>query len=166
MNKYLVAVFSVLHLLPHAAGISPIGAIAIYAGAVGNRKTAWLAPLIPMLIRDIYVGFYDIRTMVSVYVGMVSSVWIGQAILSHKRTLSRYLSAYIAGAVAFYLVANCASWYVEMQTPTVADILTYYQNGLPYLVIGILANIGFGTAMFALHSWLLRGAPRGDAIAR
>ena len=45
-----------LHLMPHPFGVSPIGGAALYAGAYGNPRVAWLVPLIPLFVGDLFGG--------------------------------------------------------------------------------------------------------------
>ena len=166
MNKYLLLGFSALHLFPHPMGVSPVGAIAIYAGALGDRRLAWLVPLIPMLLKDSSIGFYDSGAMASVYGGTILSVFMGQAILSQKRSFFRYIAAFVGGASVFFFVANCGIFYSGGNAIQLTALFAYYQNGLPHWGIGVLANIGFGLSLFALHARLSHHEVRVEAISR
>ena len=73
MNKILFFLVSAAHLLPHPFGVSPVGAAAIYAGAYVSPKRMWLYPIIPLLIADVFGGFYDLTVMAFVYAGFALS---------------------------------------------------------------------------------------------
>lgn len=58
----LVAFGVMMRVLPHPANFAPIGAIAIFAGAVLPRKTALWIPLGAMVVSDAIIGFYSLMS--------------------------------------------------------------------------------------------------------
>ena len=63
-----VALFSIaLRLLPHLPNIAPIGAFAVITGLVASKKSRLFIPLFILFISDIFVGFYSLPMMASVY---------------------------------------------------------------------------------------------------
>src|SRR6185369_10742491 len=55
----LIAFGVIMRLLPHPANLAPVGAIALFAGAVLPRKLAWWLPLGIMVVSDLFLGAYD-----------------------------------------------------------------------------------------------------------
>jgi hypothetical protein len=56
----LILVGTILRLLPHAANVAPIGAIALLAGTLLPKKVAWLIPVVTMLITDSILGWHSL----------------------------------------------------------------------------------------------------------
>ena len=154
MNKILLVLVTVLHLIPHPFGVSPIGATALYGGAYAHRRIVWIVPLIPLLLGDLIGGFYNITVMIFVYAGFALSSVIGRVVLAPRRNIRRYAVAIGAAALIFFLVSNFAVWLVGMYPPTIAGLLQCYINGLPYLGTALLADAVFCFVLFGLHSKL------------
>ena len=156
MNKLLLALVTVLHLIPHPFGVSPIGGTALYAGAYGNLRVAWLVPLIPLFVGDLFGGFYDVTVMAFVYSGFALSALIGRLLLVGQRNTRCFALAVVSAAVVFFLVSNFSIWLVGMYPPTVAGLLSCYVNGLPYLGTAIIADAVYCLLLFGAHTLIER----------
>ena len=159
MNRTLLALVSILHLLPHPFGVSPLGGAALYAGAYGNPRIAWLVPLIPLFAGDLLIGFYDPTVMLFVYAGFAISAAIGRLVLAARRSPWRFAAAIPAAAVSFYLVSNFSIWLVGMYPPTASGLVSCYVNGLPYLGIAVLADAAYCLLLFGGHALIGSGRP-------
>ncbi len=157
MNKLLLAMLTALHLMPHPFGVSPIGGAALYAGAYGNPRVAWLVPLIPLFVGDLFGGFYDVTVMAFVYSGFALSALLGRLVLFGRRNTRRRLAAaVISAAVVFFLVSNFSIWIVGMYPPTIAGLVSCYVNALPYLGTAILADAVYCLLLFGAHTMIER----------
>lgn len=156
MNKPLVALTSLWHFVPGPFGASPIGSIALYAGAYGDARTAWLTPLVPLLIGDLLSGFYDVRVMAFVYLGFALSAVVGRLFLSARRNVRRFALAIVSAAVVFYLVSNFSMWLVGFYPHTTAGLASCYVNGLPYLLGSVIADSVYCVLLFGAHAMLER----------
>lgn len=152
MNRLLVALVSVAHFLPHPAGVSPIGALAVYSGANGPKYTAWLVPLMPLFVSHLIFGFYEPVVLVSVYVGFALCTVVARLALRRKRTLLRFGGAITAQAIVFFLVSNFGNWLAFWQPLTAAGLLQCYINGLPYLAVAVLTDAVYCFVLFGLHA--------------
>lgn len=150
MNKFLIMLATVIHLVPHPFGVSPVGASAIYAGAYADRRFAWMVPLIPLLVGNLVYGFYEPIVLIFVYAGFMLSSVAGR-LLSNKQDVLRLGAASVCGALIFFLVSNYSIWLVGMYPQTSAGLLQCYANGLPYLGAATAANFGFGILLFGAH---------------
>ena len=100
MNKLLLVLVTAVHLIPHSFGVSPIGATALYAGAYGKLRIAWLVPLMPLFIGDVFGGFYDLTVMAFVYAGFALSALIGRLLLAAHRNSRRFALAVVSAEPA------------------------------------------------------------------
>ena len=156
MNRFILALATIAHLVPHPFGVSSVGATALYAGAYGNKKTSWAIPMLPLLIGNAIFGFYDFRVLAFVYAGFALSTLAGRYLLSKEHNYWRYGSAVAIRATIFFVVSNFAIWLVGMYPPTFAGLVQCYVNGLPYLGQAAIADAAFCFVLFGLHNWIAR----------
>ena len=74
----LIVLAAALRLAPHPWNFTPVGAIALFSGAmVRDRRLAFLFPLLVMLATDAFIGFHKLSPLV--YASFLLSVLIGRA---------------------------------------------------------------------------------------
>jgi len=156
MNKIVVVIATALHLVPHPFGVSPVGAMALYAGALGAPRSGWAVPMLPLFGAGLLFGFYDPVVMAFVFGGIALSTFAGRWLLRGERGYRRFAAAILLGATVFFLVSNFAVWLVGMYPPTLAGLVACYVNGLPYLGQAMLVDAAFCFVLFGLHAALHR----------
>lgn len=154
MNRLLTVLASLLHLVPHPFGVSPVGALALYAGAYGSNRLSWCVPLVPLGLAALVSGFYSPIVMLFVFAGFAISTLTGRLLLRQSRSYYRFGSAILLGASAFFLVSNFSIWLVGFYPQTFQGLLQCYVNGLPYLLQAILADAAYCFVLFGMHSLL------------
>lgn len=156
MKKLLVALVSLLHLVPHPFGVSPIGATALYAGAYAPGRIAWLIPLLPLTLAAMLFGFYDPLVMAFVFAGFALATFAGRWLLRGQRSYGRFGAAIGLGATIFFLVSNFSIWLAGMYPATLAGLVQCYVNGFPYLLQAMLADAAYCFVLFGLHALIER----------
>jgi len=151
MKKLLVGLVTVLHLIPHPFGVSPVGATALYAGAYGSNRSSWAVPLLPLFVAALLFGFYEPVVMAFVFAGFALSTFAGRWLLRGKRNYKSFGGAVALGATIFYVVSNFSNWLVGYYPPTMAGLIQCYVNGLPYLGQAVLADAAYCFVLFGLH---------------
>jgi len=165
MKKLLIGLVTVLHLIPHPFGVSPIGATALYAGAYGRNGTSWMIPLLPLLIAGFVFGFYEPVVMIFVLAGFSLTTFAGRWLLRGDRSLGKFGGAVVAGATIFFLVSNLGNWLVFMQPLTLDSLILCYVKGLPFFGQAMLADAAYCFVIFGLHNAIDRYEPAA-AFAR
>ena len=142
----MIALAAALRVLPHPWNFTPVGAMALFSGAViKNRRGAFLFPLLALFVGDIFVGFHKLMPLV--YASFLVDVALGYWIRNH-RTLSRIGGITLLGAIQFFLVTNFGVWaFLEGWTHTLAGLLACYVAGLP-LLLNTLAGDAFYATLF------------------
>lgn len=156
MKKIVIAVATLIHLLPHAFGVSSVGALALYGGAFGKPRTSWLVPMLPLALGLLVTGLYVPVVLAFVFAGYALSTLAGRWFLRQARSLGRFGLAVGTGALIFYAVSNFAMWLVGYYPPTLAGLVQCYVNGLPFLGVAALADAAYSFVLFGLHAWLAR----------
>ena len=163
MNRFVIALAWALHALPHPFGMSTIGATALYAGAYGNRATAWLIPLAPVALGSMFVSHYPSIVMLCVLGGFALATAIGRYMLRRRRSAPRFALAIIGGATTFFLVSNLGVWLAGYYPGTPAGLVACYIAGLPFLGLSLLADTMYTALLFGLHALAGTGV-RGSRV--
>src|SRR5437764_10294569 len=104
----IVVLAAILRVLPHPWNLTPIGAMALFSGAMfRNRWVAFLLPLASLFAGDLFVGFH--KLMFVVYASFAVSIAIGRWLAQTKSVL-RIGGAVLLGALQFFVVTNFAMW--------------------------------------------------------
>jgi hypothetical protein len=127
----IIALAAALRIAPHPWNFTPVGAMALFSGAViKNRRLAFVVPLLALFVGDIFIGFH--RLMPIVYASFLLSVAIGFW-LRDRRTAGRISAATLLGAIQFFLVTNFAVWAFGLTYPrTGAGLVACYVAGIPF----------------------------------
>lgn len=139
----MIALAAAVRVVQHPWNFTPIGAMALFAGAVvRDRRLAFLFPLLALFVGDIFVGFH--KLMPVVYASFGINIAIGFW-LRERRTIGRIGLATFAGALQFFLVTNLGVWaYFDTFPKTAAGLAACYLSGLP-----LFRNMLGGDAIYA-----------------
>ena len=127
----IIALAAALRIAPHPWNFTPVGAMALFSGAIiRNRRLAFLFPILALFAGDIFVGFH--KLMPVVYASFLVSVTIGFW-LRDRRTVGRIGLATLLGAIQFFIVTNFAVWAFGLSYPrSSAGLLACYIAGIPF----------------------------------
>jgi len=125
----LIALAAALRIAPHPWNFTPVGAMALFSGAVlKDRRLALLFPLVALFAGDLFVGFH--RLIPIVYSSFLLSVLIGR-LLENRRTVLRIGIATLLGSSQFFLFTNFAVWWLLNSYPkTASGLAACYLAGL------------------------------------
>jgi hypothetical protein len=139
----MIILFAVVRIIPHPWNFTPIGAMALFSGAMfRDRRAAFLFPLVALFAGDLFIGLH--RLIPVVYASFLLSVLIGTW-LANRRSILRIGGAVFLGALQFFLVTNFAVWQLFGTYPhTPAGLAACYIAGLP-----LFGNTLSGDALYA-----------------
>jgi len=162
----IIALAAALRIAPHPWNFTPVGAMALFSGAViKNRRLAFVVPLLALFLGDIFIGFH--KLMPIVYASFLLSVAIGFW-LRDRRTAGRISAATLLGAIQFFLVTNFAVWAFGLTYPrTSAGLVACYVAGIPFFwntLAGdaVYAVLFFGTFALAERLFPALNEPAPD----
>jgi uncharacterized protein DUF6580 len=151
----MIILAAVVRIVPHPWNFTPIGAMALFSGAIfRDRRVAFVFPLVALFAGDLFVGLH--RLMPVVYASFLLSVFIGTW-LGNRRGIFRIGGAVVLGALQFFLITNFAVWQLFGTYPhTPAGLAACYIAGLPFFgnaLAGdaLYATLFFGTFALAEH---------------
>lgn len=143
----LIVLSAVLRIVPHPWNLTPVGAMALFSGAMfRNRWIALLLPLASLFAGDVFVGFH--KLMLIVYASFAISVAIGRW-LAEKRSAARIGGAVFLGAAQFFVVTNFATWAVGGFYPkTAAGLMSCFVAGVPYFWNTLVGDALYACVLF------------------
>ena len=158
----IIGLAALSRLLPHPPNVTPIAAIALFAGAhFCNRKAAFLLPIAAMFLSDLVLGFavYGgalLKSQPVVYFCMLMAVVIGRLIRNNGSAL-KIASATLGNAVMFYLVTNFAVWVWGALYPrTWGGLIACYTAAIPFFRNSLIGDITFVAVLFGGFAVLQR----------
>lgn len=152
----LVAFGVLSRLLPHAWNMTPVTAIALFAGAYLGRRAAFLLPLAVLFISDAVIGFYAVPIMFAVYgsfalIGVMGSRW---CVTGNFRLM---LPASISSSLFFFFTTNWAVWqFGTMYAHDASGLLQSYMMALPFLRNMLAGDLFYTTVLFGSCAIALR----------
>lgn len=139
-----------LRLVPHPADFAPIGAIAIFGGAMLPRKLAVWVPLLAMVVSDAIIGFYDIMPIIwgcYALIALASIFWL------KRPTLLRGAVLTVSASVFFFVVSNFAVWVSSgMYAHTWSGLAECYTMALPFFRNTVLSDLIYTAAFFGVFA--------------
>lgn len=150
--------------LPHPANFAPIGGIAIFSGLYLPKKWALALPLAAMFFSDLFIGFYSLPIMFSVYAGFIIMGIIGLMARQNKK-LSAILGGAILGSVIFYLITNGAVWaFGSLYPHTAAGLLESYYLAIPFFRNSLLGDLFYTGVLVGAYEAVLLWQTRQPAV--
>ena len=143
----LILLAAALRIAPHPWNFTPVGAMALFSGAVlRDRRLAFFFPLLALFLGDIFIGFH--KLMFVVYASFLINVAIGLW-LRDRRTITRISLATLLGAIQFFIVTNFAVWALGNFYPrTVAGLATCYVAGVPFFWNTLAGDAFYAALLF------------------
>jgi hypothetical protein len=148
----LIAVAVLGRLIPHTWNFTPIVGVAMFAGAYLGKKYAFTVPLIAMFVSDIFIGFYDWKMMLVVYLSFALSGTIGIWVGKRKFSTSRLLLSSIGASTLFYIVTNTAVWaFGTMYSSGLEGLATSLVAGIPFFRNMLVGDVWFSFVLFGTY---------------
>jgi hypothetical protein len=143
----LIAIAAALRVVPHPWNFTPVGAMALFSGAIlKDRRLAFVVPLVALFAGDIFIGFH--KLMPIVYASFLVNVAIGFW-LRNRRTVARISATTLIGAIQFFLVTNFAVWAFGLSYPrTGAGLAACYVAGIPFFWNTLAGDAAYAALFF------------------
>jgi hypothetical protein len=154
----LIVLAAALRIAPHPWNFAPVGAMALFSGAVlKDRRLAFLFPLVALFAGDAFIGFHKLIPIV--YASFLVNVAIGLW-LRDGRTVSRISLATLLGAIQFFIITNFAVWQFLGGFPhNVPGLLACYLAGLPLFWNTLAGDAFYATLLFGGYALAERTIP-------
>lgn len=160
----MIVLGAALRVVPHPWNFTPIGAMALFSGAlVRDRRLAFAFPLFTLIASDVFIGFNILEPLV--YVSFLVNVLTGLWLL-RRRTPVRIGAATLLGAIQFFLLTNFGVWMLLNSYPkTAAGLLSCYVAGVPLFWNTLAGDALFATLLFGGYALAEHYIPRSHESA-
>ena len=135
-------------LLPHPPNFSPIGALALFGGAMlPSRWLGLLLPLSAMLISDLVLGFHNM--IASVYLSFGLTVAIG-FVMGSDIKLGKVVLASLSASVLFFLITNFHMWMVadSFYARNWQGLMACYTAAIPFFRNSVISDLFYSAILF------------------
>ncbi|MDD2657003.1 MAG: hypothetical protein PHQ18_05575 [Patescibacteria group bacterium] len=146
-KKHLILIITMiivgftLRLLPHPANFAPIMALALFSGLYLPHRLNVIIPVVAMLISDIFLGFYSLPIMFSVYASFILATVLGTWLKKHKN-IGNVILTIFAGSTLFFLVTNFSVWtFGTMYSHNFVGLMQSYYMALPFFRNSLMGDI-------------------------
>src|SRR5258707_2535976 len=154
----LILLAAALRIAPHPWNFPPVGAMALFSGAVlRHRRLAFFFPLLALFLGDIFIGFHKLIPVV--YVSFLVNVAIGLW-LRDRRTVVPITLATLLGAIQFFIVTNFAVWQFLSGFPhTASGLVACYLAGIPFFWNTLAGDAVYAALLFGAYALAERFLP-------
>jgi hypothetical protein len=154
----LILLAAALRIAPHPWNFTPVGAMALFSGAVlRDRRLAFFFPLLALFLGDIFIGFHKLIPIV--YASFLINVAIGLW-LRDRRTIARITLATLLGAIQFFIVTNFAVWQFLKGFPhTASGLAACYIAGIPFFWNTLAGDAVYAALLFGGYALAERMLP-------
>lgn len=143
----MIVFAAVVRVVPHPWNLAPVGAMALFSGAVvRNRVMAFLLPLLALAAGDAFIGFHKLIPIV--YASFLISVAIGFW-LRENRTVLRLGGAVLLGALQFFVITNFGVWLLlGAYAKTFIGLGACYFAGVPFFWNTLASDAAYSALLF------------------
>jgi hypothetical protein len=156
----LVALATVMRIVPHPWNLTPVGAVALFSGACFDRKRwSFFVPLVAMFIGDTVIGYHSL--MPAIYATFALIVCIGFLLREKRDSPAAVAAGAVASSTIFYLVTNFAVWRTLGTYPqTLSGLMACYLAGIPFYGTMLAGDVLYSALLFATFVWAERRIPQ------
>ncbi len=149
----LIAAGALLRIVPHPWNFAPIGAIALFGGALLPGVLGPAIPLAALALSDAALGFYP--GAVWVYGSYVLIAFLGRR-LTARRTTPRVVAYSLVASLVFYLVTNFGEWLGPLYPHTPGGLWTSYVAAIPFFRNTVVSDLAYSLALFGIYGHAAR----------
>ena len=161
---------SALRLIPHFPNFSPIGAMAIFAGAYFGRKwTSFIVPLTALFVSDLAINFMYLHKFVLfndvaawIYGAFILNVFISSLFIK-KVKASTVTIASIVCSVSFFIITNFGVWalpsFLNIYPHTQAGLIACYSAAIPFFWSTVAGDLFYSALMFSIFEFAQKRFP-------
>mgnify|MGYP005844974957 CR=1 FL=1 len=149
----ILALFTLFwRILPHEWNMTPLFALALFAGARLPTAAQRLGlPLLVMVLSDLWLGGHP--TLLFVYLGVVAAVWLGSRM--QQAGLLHHAGFALAASTLFFVISNFGVWLVAgLYPPTLEGLLACYTLAIPFFFKAAAGDLFFVMVFYALFHGL------------
>lgn len=155
----LIAVAIVSRTILHVPNFAAMAAIGLFSGFFFRGIISYIIPLVAVFISDLFIGFYELPTMIFVYLAWMFPVLLGKWNLQFKgirRILSNTFSItfrVLLASLSFFIISNLGVWlFSGMYLKTFNGLVECYILAIPFFRMTIMGDLLFSGIIFGSYN--------------
>ncbi|MFT5723577.1 MAG: hypothetical protein ACI9JN_000691 [Bacteroidia bacterium] len=172
----VIALLSLSRLAITIPNLEPIGAAALFGGALLSSKyLRFLVPLLALFMGDLviaiirpeYAAHLFSPTFIAIYLAFAATVLIGKQVIGANPKMKNVLGGAVLSSVIFFIVTNFAVWadpMFAMYPKNAAGLWACYMAGLPFYKMTIVSNVVVSAVVFGVYVWYRKQVAVKQAI--
>lgn len=158
----LIAFGVIMRLVPHPANLAPVGAIALFAGAILPRKLSWWLPLGIMVVSDLILGAYN--GIIFTWAGFLLVTLFGMTLKNTSNWLRVPFGA-LGASVIFFVVSNFGVWLQgQMYAHSWAGLVLCYEMALPFFRNTFVGDLIYSGLLFGVYALAIKFVPQPKTV--
>jgi hypothetical protein len=137
-------------VLIHIPNFSPVIALALFGGAMLNRKTAVILPVALLAATDIILGLHN--TMPFTWGSIIIIAVLGRLLSEHKNVKNIALFS-VVSAVIFFIITNLGCW-ITMYPLNLAGLQQCFIAALPFFNSTLVSTLIYSAVLFGGYAML------------
>lgn len=150
----VILVFALLRIWITVPNVSPVAALALFGGAMFNRKSlGFIMPLAVLALSDAFIGFYSVILMSFVYGSVLLIALMSRKMIRRNPEFKNVIFASIASSALFFIITNFGVWAEGLIYPrTLSGLADCFVMGLPFFRYELLGTLAFSTVFFGVYA--------------
>lgn len=140
-----ILIAAAARILPHPPNVAPIAGLALFSGALINKKWGFVLPLGAMLISDLIIGLHPF--IIWVYGSFYLIFLLGRYLQSFSFKNLALIT--LLSSTLFYVVTNFGVWAMfDMYPKTLSGLLDCYVQAIPFFRNTLIGDFIFSFGFF------------------
>ena len=156
---FLIGFDVVARVLPHAPGVWPVAASALFAGRM--LRWLWLSLIVPVgavALSNVFMPGDHWAVLLTVSAALCVPALLGMLVRRWSGAAPT-VAAMIASSLVFFMMTNFAVWVFDAMYPTTMEgLVQCYVAALPFLDRTVLGDLAWAGAFFG-GAWLVQHGP-------
>lgn len=157
----LILAAVIFRIIPHPFNITPIIAVALFAGAkFKDKKWAIIIPIASLFISDVilsYVNHYELlhSTILFTYGSVLLIILLGRLLNNDKLNISKTIGLSLLSSLLFFLISNFGVWlFGNLYTLDIAGLAKCYIMAIPFNKFSWAGDLFFVFALFGIYEFI------------
>ena len=151
----LIGLILILRMIPHPANFAPVTAVALFSGFFFGKKYSVAVPLLGMFLSDLFLGWYAVQIMLSVYGSFLLIALLGMILKKHKGMVNT-ISFSLASSILFFTITNLSVWlFSGMYSKTVDGLILCYTYAIPFFKNTLAGDLFYTAVIFGCYAFIV-----------
>ena len=154
----LILAAVIFRIIPHPFNITPLIAVALFAGAkFQDKKWAIIIPVVSLFISDAilsYINHYELlhSTILFTYGSILLIILVGRLLNSEKLNIGKTIELSLVSSLIFFVISNLGVWlFGNLYTLNMEGLIKCYVMAIPFNKFSWAGDLFFVFVLFGIY---------------